>query len=671
MKPKEGRGRTEDVLRGAGDAVERVLKRNRVVMTMGGEPTWVPVHPEGPEWHHTAVGPTKLRYARAFADALRRGGLSGAVAVLAPGKQYAGEPNPRWALRLVWRRDGGLLAPRAVSGAGAWDDRTLDALAARFRRTLGVAFPWMRARDPVNPEARVRVLPLDWQEGRWVAPRWRIQQPLELIDTEGPSGLRLPLQNLPAKAVRRALVLELREGALHLFIPPYLEAGFVALLEAFERALPQGEPLGIVHFEGYAPPASRTLESVTLASDPGVLEGNLPPCRTWREYRQWLDRMCAAAGAAGMRSFRPLADGAPGGTGGGNHVLFGGPSPDRSPFFKRPGWVSAILRYWHRHPSLSYLFTGVYAGPSSQAPRVDESGHDPLELEIACRQLERMAAGDRRTDIAASLRNLLTDRTGNTHRAEIALDKFWEPTAPAGCMGLIEYRAIESLPSAEWMSAVALLWRGLLAMLLERPERRPIRAHGSALHDRWFLPAFLEADLDSVLGDLRRFGVALPGPLFRDIARWRFPLLLKGPGFAVRAAHESWPLVGDSAGGTSRLVDASLRRLEFTAGDAFLRTARITVAGAEPAWVAFPRGRRGFGLRLPALLCASAVHPSITPALPLEVCVRTRGVRKEQVYVLDPGEGRFRDAGTRPAAPVSGRLVPAEAGWVTCDLRLA
>jgi len=628
------------------------------------------VQPEGSEWFHTAVGPTKLGYARAFAAALIREALPGTVAVLAPGKRYAGEINPRWALRLVWRRDGVPLAPRAGATTGRWDDRSFDGLASRLRRTLAVRFPWMRARDPVFPEARVRVLPLDWRDGAWVAPRWRMPQPLHLIDTEGPSGLRLPLEALPKKAVRRALVLELRSGTLHLFIPPYIEPGFLALLDAFERALPGTGPVGVVHFEGYAPPSSELIEQVTLASDPGVIEGNLPPCRTWRDYNRWVRQMCRAAETAGLRSFRITGDGSETGTGGGNHVLFGGPEADQSPFFRRPAWMASILRYWHRHPALAYLFTGLYVGPSSQAPRPDESGQDPIEIEIACGLLEAMKPGDRRQEIAASLRNLLTDRTGNTHRAEIALDKFWEPAVPSGCMGLIEFRAIESCPNPSWMTAVGLLWRGLLAMLLDRPERRPIPRHGPALHDRWFFPAFLEADLEAVLADLRRAGIAMPSAPFRDLSRWRFPALLEDGGLTIRAAHEAWPLVGDIAGGTSRLVDASLRRLEFTASPAFLRKHSVTVAGRGVKWGTFPGGRRGFGLRFQAMLCASAVHPAIDSALPLEVSIRPQGARRDRVYVLGAGEARFRDAGMRRAVPAGGQILAAGPGAVTRDLRL-
>lgn len=668
---RAGQSRATDPLRAAARATERRLRARRVVLTMGGEPTWIPVRPEGPEWHHAAVGPTKLGFAVAFAEALRREGLPGAVAVLAPGKHYAGEVNPRWALRLLWRRDGVALAPRAaVAGAGRWERKPLERLARRFRAALGVRQPWIAATDPVDPTAWVRVLPLDWVEGAWVGARWPLPRPIGLVETEGPAGLRLPLKELPEDCLRRALVLECRGGVVDLFIPPYLEPGFFALLEAFDAALPETPDRGPVRFAGYPPGASEVLDVVTLASDPGVIEGNLPPCRTWEEYDGWLRRFCRAAESAGLRSFRVAHDGSESGTGGGNHVLFGGPPDGLSPFFARPGWVASMLRYWHRHPALAYAFTGIYAGPSSQAPRADESGQEPVELEIACGILDRLPPGDHRDLIARSLRNLLTDRTGNAHRAEIALDKFWDPGSPAGCMGLIEFRAIESLPRPEWMSAVALLWRSILAMLLDRPEREPVAPHGAALHDRFFLPAFLRADLERVLDDLEAHGIALPRTVFREILDWRFPALLEADGVTVRAAHESWPLVGDSAAGTSRLVDASLRRIECTVPAGFLKSHRLTIQGRLPVWSRFPEGRGGFGLRFNALLCASAVHPSLLPDLPLELAVRSKGARTERVWVLDPGAVRFRDAGSRPARPIVGALAKAGPDRVTCDLRL-
>ena len=172
----------------------------------------------------------------------------------------------------------------------------------------------------------------------------------------------------------------------------------------------------------------------------------------------------------GLRSFR--AEPLPAGTGGGSHLLFGGISIDENPFFTRPGWLASILRYWQHHPSLSYLFTGCYVGISSQAPRPDESGNTLLDLELAYRQLENLPAGDSRLQINELLRHLHTDVSGNTHRSETSFDKFWSP--PTGYYGLIEFRAIESLPKADWTGAVALLWRALLTYLLKQPFRERV-----------------------------------------------------------------------------------------------------------------------------------------------------------------------------------------------------
>ena len=192
--------------------------------------------------------------------------------------------------------------------------------------------------------------------------------------------------------------------------------------------------------------------------------------KTWTEFQQWLITLEKLAETIGLRSFKTVPQ--PVGTGGGSHLLFGGISVDENPFFSRPGWLASILRFWQHHPSLSYLFTGLYVGVSSQAPRPDESGNTLLDLELAYRQLEKLPAGDCRLQIHEILRHLHTDVSGNTHRSETSFDKFWNP--PTGCYGLIEFRAIESLPSANWTGAVALLWRALLTYLLKQPFPRSV-----------------------------------------------------------------------------------------------------------------------------------------------------------------------------------------------------
>lgn len=197
---------------------------------------------------------------------------------------------------------------------------------------------------------------------------------------------------------------------------------------------------------------------------------NLPVCQSWQEYRSWLEQLEQAGQRLGLRSFKELSPGRQEGTGGGNHLLFGGPCLQQHPFFSRPAWLVGILRFWQHHPVLTYLFTGCCVGPASQAPRPDEAAGNNFDLELAYRVLETAegqdplgAFGDYRELIGETLRHLHADRSGNNHCSEISFDKFWNPGTPSGCLGLIEFRALERMPRVEWTNATALLWTALAA----------------------------------------------------------------------------------------------------------------------------------------------------------------------------------------------------------------
>ncbi len=312
-----------------------------------------------------------------------------------------------------------------------------------------------------------------------------------------------------------------------------------------------------------------------LAADPGVLEINLPACSSWHEYAEWIETVTASCEAAGLRSWKESAWDFPQGTGGGNHLLWGGPRLEVNPFFGRPAWLAAILRFWQHHPSLAYLFTGCYVGASSQAPRPDESARDLYDVEMAYTFLESLPEGDHRELINETLRHLQTDVTGNSHRSEMSFDKFWNTSWPSGALGLVEFRAIESLPRAEWMSSVALLWTCLAAHLLEAKTPRGLKRFGTRLHDEYLLPERLWSDLESVFTELEAAGVVLNRRIYREIWNWRFPTLLlwrKGDArLTVRRALESWPLLCETpveGGTTSRFVDTSMQRLEFCSNPA-------------------------------------------------------------------------------------------------------
>lgn len=667
-----------DALEAVADAVEATFARRRVRLTLGGEPTYVPDDPQGPEWSIAALGPTKLRYAYALTDALIAQSLPNAAAFYSPGKSYPGETNPRWAINLVWNRDGAPLVPalaRPIAGGPA-DAAAMEKLTAHLLKRLRLKSGWLRAVDPAQPDRVVRVLPLDRVGRRLRTEDWQLGPELELLRAEGPAGLRLPLHLLPATANRRALTVEIVDGALHVFLPPFLQEGFLAVLQAVVEAQRTAR-IGTVVFGGYVPSDdAKKWSRLAIGADPGVLEINLPPCATWREYRDWLAKLERATSSVGLRSFKRFANGDELGTGGGNHVLFGGATLETNPLFTHPRWVTSILRYWQHHPSLAYLFTGQYVGSSSQAPRPDESSTAHYDLEMAYRFLEALPAGDHRHLLSETLRHLHTDGTGNTHRSEISFDKFWNANFDGGCRGLIEFRAIESLPHAEWMSAVALLWHALAAMLLERPFGKELIEFGDALHDRFFLPSFLWADFERVRADLRRAGFPLPVEPFRAIAQWRCPVLLEhregAAVLTVRRALEGWPLLSETpieGGSTSRFVDTSMERLEFVASRALAEQWQVFVQGRRLELEPFPGGTFGAGLRYRRSALYPSLHPGIAPHLPLHLVLR-RG-RTTHRYVLSGEKRRFEPGEIPPTAISRQPCRKLRANLLTCDLRLA
>jgi uncharacterized protein (DUF2126 family) len=570
-----------------------------------------------------------------------------------------------------------------------------------------VALHPVALRDPLDPgrhvwaaplsatpsDTTVEEVPIDWQ-----AAPWPMDEPLrELIGAPGPAGLRLPLQHLPEEVPRQVLTLEIDADGWELFLPPLEREPLRQLLQAVADSL---GPLAAPRLSGVLPhDATDRWQVLGLTADPGVLEINLPVCHGWSEYHQWLQRLEEAGERVGLRSWKAQAEGRQEGTGGGNHLLWGGPDLEHHPFFSRPGWLTGILRYWQHHPSLAYLFCGPGVGPASQSPRPDEAMGDCFDLELAYRAIEQAEGrpsdepfGDHRSLIGETLRHLHADRSGNNHRSEISFDKFWNPGAPAGCLGLIEFRALESLPRMAWSSAIGLLWSALAAHLLE-PRHRPaqLRDWGPALHDRQLLPSQLWADLEAILSALAADGLILDPAPFRAIWEWRFPPLLhwqgeqgggadgEAPALELRPAPEPWPLICDTpvqGGFTSRFIDGSLRRFEVLANGAFRRDCRLLIngrplplppaAGAEPPVLA---------VRYRLLRLYPCLHPAIAPHMPLELRLLTPG--GELGFRLHDDGHRFEPSaapsctaapsGDAGMSPWQGRRRPTDH---TIDLRL-
>ena len=688
------------------EAAESRLRAAGIQLTLGGEPTLVPLEPEGPEWSVTADGPTKLPIARAMARDLQQRVWPGSTLLYCPGKRYDGEVNPRWALRLFLGDDGtapvrwpGLCqpglegAPLTAEAGPAW----LEQLGAR----LGIALQPVLLRDPFEPERRAWAAPLSVAPPdvddpaaavAWAVAPWPLEEGLrELTGAPGPAGLRLPLEHLPEDVPRQVLTLEVDPEGWELFLPPLEREPLRLLLQAVADSLGK---LAAPRLSGVLPfDAGERWQVLGLTADPGVLEINLPVCHSWLEYHQWLQRLEEVGARIGLRSWKDLGDGRQEGTGGGNHLLWGGPDLAHHPFFSRPAWLTGILRYWQRHPSLAYLFCGPGVGPASQSPRPDEAIGECFDLELAYRAIEQAEGqpssepfGDVRGLIGETLRHLHADRSGNNHRSEISFDKFWNPGAPAGCLGLVEFRALESLPRMEWSSTIALLWSALAAHLLE-PGHRPTQLHdwGPALHDRQLLPSQLWADLEAILADLAADDLALDPAPFRAIWEWRFPPLLRwqgeagatgaAPALELRPAPEPWPLICDTpvqGGFTSRFIDGSLRRFEVVANETFRRDCGLFINGRP-----LPLAPAADGADLPLAVrfrfqrLYPCLHPAIEPHMPLELIVRTPG--GDRAFQLHPDGHRFDPAPSPLAEPVpdappwQGRQRPTD---LTIDLRI-
>ena len=605
-------------------AVEETLRQAGIRLTMGGEPTLVPFEPEGAEWSVAADGPTKLHYARRLAAELQRRAWPGSTLLYCPGKRYDGEVNPRWALRLITGRTGEPLVnwPPQPASSRVPDGTALQVMLRAIGGDLQCPLQVLPLRDPLQAERQVWAVPLSCENGRWRSVPWPLAESLrQLSAAPGPAGLRLPLEHFPDGELRQVLTLERDDTGWALFLPPLERQPLEILLQRIadhSRGWDQPELSGVLPWD-----AHEHWQLLGLTADPGVLEVNLPVCHSWHDYARWIELLEEAGAVAGLRSWKQQGRRSEG-TGGGNHLLLGGPGLEDHPFFQRPAWLVGLLRYWQHHPCLGYLFSGRSVGPASQAPRPDEGSASLLDLELAHRALEQLPAGDQRVAIGETLRHLHADRSGNTHRSEISLDKFWNPAWTAGCQGLLEFRALESLPDHRWTSAVALLFRALAVRLLQ-PALRPeaLRPWGAELHDRALLPSALWADLEQILADLAAVGLPLETEPFRAIWNWRFPELLHwqegGAELSIRQALEPWPLLCDTpveGGSTSRFVDSSLRRFELIGNAELRRRYRLRLQGRPLPWPSQAEELLAVRFRQEALF------PCLHPCLPVDVPLR-------------------------------------------------
>jgi uncharacterized protein (DUF2126 family)/transglutaminase-like putative cysteine protease len=570
---------------------------------------------------------------------------------------------------------------------------------------------------PLKPEeladdARARLsiaLPTTWRTSAWPLKR----EHLYLIEGESPLGLRLPLNALPwvqpedeepeydrdpfeprgplapsakgdgvpshaeidlaarksaakkvdpspapREVIHTALCVEVRGGRLHVFMPPLKRIeDYLALVTAIETTAAHLNMK--LWLEGYQPPRDPRIKLLSVTPDPGVIEVNVQPAASWKELVHNMTTLYEEARKTRLGTEKFMNDGRHTGTGGGNHATLGGATVADSPMLRRPDLLKSLITYWQNHPALSYLFSGTFIGPTSQAPRVDEARDDNLyELAIAFQQMDKVLPtlheGDKPWMVDRLLRNLLVDLTGNTHRSEFSIDKLYSPDGPTGRLGLVEFRAFEMPPHERMSLLQMLLLRALVARFWRQPYQAKLVHWGTALHDRWMLPHFVAQDIRDVARDLRAAGYQFEEHWFDPFIEFRFPrfgtVVYEGVEMELRQAIEPWNVLGEemTGGGTARYVDSSVERMQLLVRG--LTDGRHVVACNGRMLPLHPTGVPGeyvAGVRFRAWSPWSALHPSIKVQAPLVFdLVDTwsgRAIGGCTYHVVHPG-GRSEDS---------------------------
>ncbi|MFY9089349.1 DUF2126 domain-containing protein [Arcobacter aquimarinus] len=543
------------------------------------------------------------------------------------------------------------------------------------------------------------VLPVSFGFTKWITSKWEFRRGhLFLGAGNSPIGLRLPLESLIVKPqveleqdfepdlfasypalgdyisaiekrakkmskkttlknkysafVRTALSIEVRDNKLCIFLPPIEKTEvFLDLIASIEETAKRLNLAVII--EGYEPPHDLRTDRIKVTPDPGVIEVNIQPTSSWKELSDNLLSLYEDARLCRLGTEKFMIDGRHTGTGGGNHVTIGAMSPSDSPLLRNPQLLRSLITFWQHHPGLSYLFSGAFIGPTSQAPRVDEGRVENLyELEIAFSQIPE--SGDVPYWLTDRLfRHMLTDITGNTHRSEFCIDKLYSPDSSTGRLGILELRAFDMPPHSQMALLQMLLVRALVSCFWKRPYKHNLIRWGTRLHDKFLLEHYVKEDLKSVVEYLNDEGYEFKLDWFDPFFEFRFPLygmtMINGMHVEIRSAIEPWHVLGEESGsqGTARYVDSSLERLQIKIKDFNEERYIVICNGVQvPLTKTEIEGEYVSGVRYKAWRPWSALHPTIKVDTPLTFDIidkwNTRSIGGFNYFVTHPG-GRSYD----------------------------